>query len=42
MRRVQRAERFRVADLTEAIGDGESRLVLVRRLVREGMLEVAE
>jgi hypothetical protein len=36
---VRRADRLRPSDLAEWL-DEESRLVLVRRLIREGMLEV--
>ncbi|MDQ3678964.1 MAG: cupin domain-containing protein [Actinomycetota bacterium] len=39
MRRVAEAGPFRVDDLADVL-DGPSRLVLVRRLVREGLLEI--
>jgi len=39
MRAVGEAERFAVADLSPHL-DRESRLVLVRRLIREGLLEI--
>jgi hypothetical protein len=38
MRRVAEAGSFRVGDLTADIPDPESRVVLARRLVREGLL----
>jgi lysine-specific demethylase/histidyl-hydroxylase NO66 len=40
MRWLAGRDAFRVGDLAEHLGDEESRLVLVRRLVREGLLEV--
>jgi mannose-6-phosphate isomerase-like protein (cupin superfamily) len=39
---VAEAARFRPADLAPHIADRDSRLVLVRRLIREGLLEVLE
>jgi lysine-specific demethylase/histidyl-hydroxylase NO66 len=39
---VAEAARFRPADLAPHIADRDSRLVLVRRLIREGLLEVFE
>jgi hypothetical protein len=39
---IAAAERFRPADLATHIADPGSRLVLARRLVREGLLEVLE
>jgi bifunctional lysine-specific demethylase and histidyl-hydroxylase NO66 len=41
MRRIATAERFRVRDLADAVNDPDSRAVLVRRLVREGLLTIA-
>jgi hypothetical protein len=38
MRAVRSSDRFAVRDLTPAIADAGSRLVLVRRLTREGLL----
>jgi hypothetical protein len=40
MRRIATADAFRPADLADAIGDAASRVVLVRRLVREGLLRL--
>jgi hypothetical protein len=40
MRRIAGAERFAVGDLAPEIADPQSRLVLVRRLVREGLLTI--
>jgi hypothetical protein len=42
MDRVRQADRFTLAELADVLGDPQSRLVLVRRLIREGMLGVAE
>jgi hypothetical protein len=42
MERILRAGSFRVRHLLEVLPDEASRLVLVRRLVREGLLEVIE
>lgn len=39
MRRIAASAPFRVGDLGDAL-DGPSRLVLARRLVREGLLEI--
>jgi lysine-specific demethylase/histidyl-hydroxylase NO66 len=39
---LRTADRFRVGELVGTVGDERSRLVLARRLVREGMLGVAE
>jgi hypothetical protein len=38
MRRIASSEAFRVADLAAEVPDEESRAVLIRRLVREGLL----
>jgi hypothetical protein len=38
MRQVSRSSSFAVGDLSRVVGDAESRAVLVRRLVREGLL----
>lgn len=38
VRRIAGAERFRVGDLGDVLGDAPSRAVLARRLVREGLL----
>jgi hypothetical protein len=35
---IAETDRFAIGDLTEHVPDAESRLVLVRRLVREGLL----
>jgi mannose-6-phosphate isomerase-like protein (cupin superfamily) len=40
MRRIAAAERFRVHDLANAVNDPDSRAVLTRRLVREGLLTI--
>jgi bifunctional lysine-specific demethylase and histidyl-hydroxylase NO66 len=40
VRRIAGADRFRVRDLADVVGDLESRAVLARRLVREGLLTV--
>jgi hypothetical protein len=40
MRTIARRKEFRPRDLAEHL-DPESRLVLVRRLIREGLLEIA-
>jgi hypothetical protein len=36
------ASRFRPTDLAPFVADADSRLVLSRRLIREGLLEVLE
>jgi lysine-specific demethylase/histidyl-hydroxylase NO66 len=41
LERISREERFTVKELASQL-DEPSRLVLVRRLVREGLLEVVE
>jgi hypothetical protein len=38
MRRIAGADVVRPADLADELSDPQSRLVLVRRLVREGLL----
>ena len=38
LRHIAASDRFRPRDLAPSIGDPESRLVLIRRLVREGLL----
>jgi bifunctional lysine-specific demethylase and histidyl-hydroxylase NO66 len=40
MRRIAAAERFRVHNLANALNDPDSRAVLTRRLVREGLLTI--
>jgi hypothetical protein len=43
MRRIAGADdAFRVSDLADLVNDRESRAVLVRRLVREGLLRPAD
>jgi lysine-specific demethylase/histidyl-hydroxylase NO66 len=42
VRFVSRSDEFRVADLAPHLADAASRLVLVRRLVREGLLEIPD
>ena len=41
MRRIAAADHFRVHDLADAVNDPDSRAVLARRLVREGLLTIA-
>jgi hypothetical protein len=41
MLRIAAEPRFRPVDLSAAVADQASRLVLVRRLVREGLLQTA-
>jgi bifunctional lysine-specific demethylase and histidyl-hydroxylase NO66 len=40
MRRIAAADRFRLHDLADAVNDLDSRVVLTRRLVREGLLTI--
>jgi hypothetical protein len=40
MRRIAAADRFRVHDLADVVNDPDSRAVLTRRLVREGLLTI--
>ncbi|MFN2590012.1 MAG: cupin domain-containing protein [Actinomycetota bacterium] len=42
LERIRRSDRMRVGDLSAEVADAPSRAVLVRRLVREGLLEVIE